>query len=67
MVRVIHAGIGFYPGDEPSSISSSTHALIANGVEIDVEQVHPAVCSASHRMHLTYLYINQVFICISLK
>ena len=38
--------------------------FISFGGEIDDEQVHPAVCSASCGMHLVYLYMNQVFISI---
>ena len=38
--------------------------MASNGLEIAIEQVHPAVCSASCRMHFAYLYMNQVVIFI---
>ena len=32
-----------------------------------IEPVHPVVCSASWRMHLSYLHISKIFIYILLK
>ena len=38
--------------------------MASNTLEIAIEQVHPAVCSASCSMHFVYLYMNQVVISI---